>query len=442
MKILLCSVFTVVSAIAFGQAQQFTKPLQVSLTPGISTNGMNHGGFTNYFSINLTSGISYSNFAFELGLISNQNVKETRGLQLAGLVNTTGTNAFERLLPKEIERLQREGFEANLSGAQFSGLANIVLNNVFGWQTTGGINLAKGALFGFQLSGISNTVYRYSFGVQVAGVYNVSVESMDGVQVAGLFNITTGGLFGVQIAAFNHAGFIQGKNSFGNDDPTGVQIGIVNKASMMNGFQIGLINISGSMQGTQIGLINIYRNGRQPMTQDGTSIGLINIGSSVKVGAYTNELFLTNVEISTGTFKNSRMKEDRTTKDFQNALIYGWSPKFAGKKEQWALGYGLRKFHFNRSTLPGINRLRYISYGVDFLHVSYERKKLLKQLSLVTRPHVSVGSRIHPRNHIGFFFASLAFNYYMTDSENTIESAVGSSSRKYWPGFSAGFMIH
>lgn len=179
---------------------------------------MNHGGFTNYFSLNATSGVSYANFAFEIGVISNQNSKETRGFQIAGIANTTGTNAFERLLPKEIDRLQREGFEANLSGVQFSGMSNLVLNNVFGWQATGGFNIAKGALFGFQLAGVSNTVSRYSFGVQLAGIYNVSAESMDGVQVSGLFNITTGGLFGVQISSFNRAGFIQGKNSFGNED--------------------------------------------------------------------------------------------------------------------------------------------------------------------------------------------------------------------------------
>lgn len=445
MKFILTVILIFQTLFVFGQAQKFTRQAQFSLTPGISSNGMNHGGFTNYFSLNVTSGVSYASFAFELAGISNLNVKETRGLQIAGLVNSTGTNAFERLLPKEIERMIREGFEANLSGAQFSGVANIVLNNVFGWQTTGGVNLAKGALFGFQLAGISNTVYKYSFGVQLAGLYNVSVQSMDGVQMAGLFNVTTGGLYGAQIALFNRAGYMQGKNSFGNDDPTGVQIGAVNYAGMMNGFQIGLINIAGRMQGTQIGLINIYRNGKTPLTRDGTSIGLINIGSSVKTGLYASDMFLTNFEISTGTLKNGRVKEDITTKDFQNALIYSWSPKWAGSREQWAIGYGLRKYHFNRTTLPGYNRIRYLEYGVDFMHISFERKKLTKELSLLGRPHVTVGSRIHPKNSIGFFFVTAAFNYYLTDTENKVKSIIeggGSNGRQYWPGFAAGFMIH
>lgn len=445
MKSLLTFASFIISLSILSQPKLFTRTVQFSLTPGISTNGMNHGGVTNYFSFNTTSGISYSNLAFELGLVSNQNSKETRGLQVAGMVNTTGTNAFERLLPKEIERLKREGFEANLSGAQFSGLANVVLNNVFGWQTTGGINLAKGALIGLQIAGISNTVYRYSFGVQVAGLYNVSVESMDGVQLAGLFNLTTGGLFGVQIAPFNRAGFMQGKNSFATDDPTGVQFGLVNLARMMNGFQIGLINIAGPMQGTQIGLINIYRKGKTPLTRDGTSIGFINVGSSVKVGAYVNDLFITNLEISTGTFKNNRMIDERTTKDFQNALIYSWSPRFAGKREQWALGYGLKKYHFNRSKTPGMNRMRYLAYGIDWLHVSNERKKLVKELNLISRPHVIVGSRLHRRNSIGFAFVSASCNYFLTSGDHQVDGITNTKNRKHgdvWPGFAAGFMIH
>lgn len=445
MKLFLIIAYSIVAIPVLAQPKQFTRTIQFSLTPGISSNGMNHGGFTNYFSFNATSGISYSNLAFELGLISNQNTKETRGFQLAGIVNTTGTNAFERLLPKEIERLKREGFEANLSGAQFSGIANVVLNNVFGWQSTGGINLAKGALIGLQVAGVSNTVYRYSFGVQLAGVYNVSVESMDGVQLSGLFNLTTGGLFGVQVAPFNRAGFIQGKNSFESDEPTGLQFGIVNFARMMNGFQIGLINIAGPMQGTQIGLINIYRKGKAPLTRDGTSIGLINVGSSVKVGAYVNDLFLTNVEVSTGTFKNNRMIAERMTKDFQNALLYSWSPRFAGKREQWALGYGLKKYHFNRSKTPGMNRIYYFAYGIDWLHVSVERKKLLKELNLISRPHLIVGSRLHRRNSIGFVFVSVACNYYLTSDDRAVDGIVTATPRKngdVWPGFAAGFMIH
>src|SRR5690606_8044049 len=166
------------------QQGNFTSVVQLSLTPGISTNGMYPGGYINYFSFNLTSGYSKGNYLVELGLISNLNTDETRGLQLAGVANLTGANAFEGLLPKARDEKIRSGFEANLSGLQAAGVVNVVLNNVFGGQVAGGGNVVKGALHGFQLAGVTNVVYKYSFGVQLAGMWNVSYQSMDGIQLA------------------------------------------------------------------------------------------------------------------------------------------------------------------------------------------------------------------------------------------------------------------
>jgi hypothetical protein len=426
------------------QKNNFTKVFQLSLAPGISTNGMHPGGFTNYFSVNLTSGYSSANYLFEVALISNLNENETRGLQFSGIANVTGGNSFSGMQPKEIDKTIRGGFEANLSGAQFSGVANIVLNNVFGWQTTGGVNVVKGALMGFQLAGISNTVMKYSFGVQLAGLYNVSAESMDGVQVAGLFNITQGGLYGVQLSLFNKAEFTRGINSFANNDPTGVQIGLVNIAKKMDGFQIGLINFGNRTQGTQIGLINIYNNGREPQTRDGTSIGLLNIGSAFSLMAFTSDIFAMNFEIGTGTSKNVRMASDRTAKYIMNGLIYSKTPAALNKHEPWALGYGLKKYFFNKSMLPGMMRFRFFSFGVDWMHVNHERKKITKELSLVSRPVITAGSRLHPKNKTFFFFASAAYNVYRSDSGKKIDRVIegGGSTWQHWPGFSAGISIH
>lgn len=440
--LLLVSTFVVVSCHAQRKAN-FTKLFQFSLTPGISTNGMHPGGYTNYFSLNLTSGYSSANLLLEIGGISNLNVNETRGLQFAGIANLTGSNAFAGMQWKEIESKNREGFEANLSGAQFSALANVVLNNVFGWQATGGVNVAKGALQGFQIAGISNTVYKYSFAVQLAGIYNVSVESMDGFQFAGLFNITEGGLYGAQVSVFNKAGFIEGINSFENADPTAIQIGLVNAAGKMNGFQIGLINFGKRMQGTQIGLINIFNNGRTPETRDGTAIGLVNIGSSGHFSIYSSDLFFVNVEIATGSVKNKRMSGDRREKHLRNALIYSNDLGFLSNKERWALGYGLRKYFFNKSMVPGMNRLNFFSFGIDVMHINHEQKKLTKELSLLSRPSISLGSKIHPKNRICYFFASVSYNIYKSQSGETIETIVesGKTSLQHWPGFSAGILI-
>jgi hypothetical protein len=428
------------------QSKRFTRLFQASLTPGINTNGLHPGGFSNYFSLNLTSGYSARTYLLEIGIISNLNVEETRGLQFAGIANVTGGNMFAGMQLREIDKKKREGAEANLSGAQFSGLANIVLNNVFGAQITGGVNVAKGALQGFQVAGISNTVGKYAFGLQLAGLYNIAAESMDGAQVSSLFNITQGGLFGVQFGMFNKAGFIEGINSFMNDRPSGLQIGLLNHSKTMNGFQIGLVNISRSMQGTQVGIVNIYNNGKSPQTRDGTSIGLVNIGSSGYVSMYASDLFLANFEVATGTFKNHRINADAREKQIQNALIYAVSPAFLGEKQTWALGYGLKKYYFNRSTAPGYNKMYYFSAGVDFLHLNHERGKLTKELSLLSRPHVSAGSRFHPKNKRYYFFAAIAYNIYQSARGKSFDTFLGEASGKpeklqHAPGFAVGILV-
>ncbi|NJM31754.1 MAG: hypothetical protein HC848_01280 [Limnobacter sp.] len=430
----------------------FRRTLQMSLAPGVSTNGMHPGGYTNIISINFTSGYSAANFLVEIGALSNLNVNETRGLQFAGLFNLTGGNAYAGMQQKEIDEKKRTGFEANLSGAQFSGIGNVVLNNAFGWQTSGGVNVVKGALQGLQVAGIANVVHKYSFAVQLAGLWNVSFESMDGVQVASLANYTKGGLYGSQIGLWNTAGFIEGKNSFENDDATGLQIGLINKAGKMNGFQVGLINIGKEMQGTQIGLINIYRRGKTPVTRDGTAIGLLNFGDFGYLSVYASELFLTNIELATGNMKNGRMRSDRVNKYVHNALIYSNDARFLSsdsvRQDRWAFGYGFRKMFFNRSETPGMGEYRFISYGFDLLHVNQQHKKLTKDLSLLFRPKLMAGTKLHRKAGV-YVFGAITYNVYMTDTRQEVSSTflessatVQGSRLQCWPGFHAGVMVH
>lgn len=406
---------------------------------------MNPGGYTNYFSLNLTSGYSGANYFFEAALFSNLNERETRGLQVAGIANVTGGNAFAGMTDKEKDAKVRTGFEANLTGLQASGIANVVLNNVFGSQISGGVNVTKGALLGFQLAGISNTVYKYSFGVQLAGLYNVSAASMDGVQLSGLFNITTNELYGVQIGMINRAAIIQGANSYpATTEPTGVQIGVINVATKkMNGFQIGLINKAGVMQGTQIGLINIFRNGKDPYTRNGTAIGLINAGQVVHLSAYASDLFVGNIEIATGTEKNARVNGENTVRMIMNALIYANDPVFLSDREQWAVGYGIEKMYFNRSTAPGMGYFRFISFGADFLHINRQRGKLTKALNLLIRPNISVGSRLNPRNRHVYVMLIAAYNYLISKTDAYVESIGGSAKTRiaHWPGFGVGVLL-
>jgi hypothetical protein len=435
-------------AVTAQRKKSFERPVHLSLLPGVGTNGLHPGGCVNYISLNLTSGFSKANLLFEVATVSNLNIAETRGLQVAGLANITGGNAFAGMPEKEKEALVKSGFEANLTGFQLSAITNVVLNNVFGGQATGGINVSKGALMGVQLAGLSNQVQKYSFGVQVSGVWNVSLQSMDGVQLAGVANYTAGGLYGLQLAGiFNQAGFSEGPNSLKNDDPTGVQIGLVNKAKKMNGFQIGLVNLAGRSQGTQIGLVNIYRNGKDINTRDGTAVGLINIGDFGYLAAYASDVFIQNYELSTGTyFKNGRIKENRFNKTLQNTLIYSrsnWSTN-----PLWGVGYGIKKMHFTKSDMPGMSAFRFFGYGLDFIHVSHQ-SAIARQLSLLTKAKLMAGTRLSVKLHSVYLFCSTDLNYYRNNEGTGIETLLrkieGNETitpiNDFWPGFSFGVMV-
>jgi hypothetical protein len=438
-------VVCICSTLTFSQSRKKQlKLFHFSLSPGISTNGVHGSDKTNEFSFNFTSGYTGATNFLELALISNANELKTRGLQVAGLVNVTGINAYKGLSEKEIDQKYRSGFEANMIGAQFSGLINSVLSNAYGWQATGGVNIVRNALFGFQLAGLSNVVYKYSFGFQLAGLTNTSYQSMDGVQMATLSNYTDGGLYGLQLSLFNRAGFIEGKNGYENSDYTGWQIGLVNKAKeRMNGYQIGLVNIGGRMQGTQIGLINIYRRGKEIGTRDGTAIGLINIGDFGHLSVYNSELFPFNIEIATGNRKNGRILETNKNKYVLNSLIYSKGSNWLVDKDaQWALGYALRKYNFNRSQRPGMNELWFYAYGISIQQLNEAKKKLTKELNLISKPELLIGSRIIPKNSSIYFFALFSWNAYLhkdNAEQVTTDSEVNFDN---WPGFSIGVMAH
>jgi hypothetical protein len=289
------------------------RTFQLSITPGLGTNGTQPGSYENYFSINFSSGYSASNLLFEIATFSNLNTNHTHGLQLAGLANLTGANAFGGLSKKEKDKKIKSGFSSYLNGGQFSGLANIVLGEVYGIQITGAVNLVKSHLIGVQIAGLSNVVDKFSFGVQAAGLSNISWSSLNGVQFSGLSNYTNGEMSGLQLAIVNQAGNIEGNNSKGNIRPRGAQLGLFNFAKKMNGIQVGLINIAKQSQGTQIGLVNIYQGGQQNGTRDGTAIGLLNFGDLDYVAIYANETFGLNYELSTGTRRNRRIERTSPT---------------------------------------------------------------------------------------------------------------------------------
>lgn len=447
----ICIVFILIILKPFSLHAQRDKPIkdkifQASLTPALGTNGFHPGSFNNFVSINLSSGYSASTLLFEFGVISNLNVNRTNGLQIAGVANITGGNAFGGLTKKESEAKIKSGFSPYVSGSQFSGLTNIVLGDAIGTQFTGGINFNKGALIGLQVSGIANIVYKYSFGVQLSGLFNISEVSFNGVQISGFSNYTNGELEGIQLGLLNQAGDIEGKNSLDNAQPTGFQIGLINFSKKMNGFQIGLINFAKQSQGTQIGLVNFYKGGKETGTRDGTAIGLVNLGDLTYLSIYASELFVLNYEISTGTRKNGRIKLDKRNVYVTNALIFSHS---SFNKQKWGMGYGLKKMYFNRSELPGKTESKFIGYGIDVEHINEVTGKITKNLNLLSRLKIIAGTRLAPKLYGVNCFAALSLNVFWTDDENSMKPDFLSSATKgknmnieYWPGLSVGLLFH
>lgn len=430
-----------------GQVESRTKrKIQFSFISGFGTNGIQPGNFSNGVSINLTSGYSAAGLIFEFATISNLNTDYTRGLQIAGIANLTGVNAFGGLSKKAVDAKLKSGFSSSLKGVQISSLLNLVVDEGNGAQFTGGVNIVKKALIGAQFSTISNFVYQYTFGTQISGLFNVSVASIDGVQISSLLNFTKGELNGLQLGMLNLAGSIEGKNSANKTHDGGIQLGIWNIATKMNGFQVGLINYGQRSQGTQIGLINIFKRGTQPETRDGTAIGLLNLGGVNYFSVYSNEIFGFNSEISTGIKKNARIRADRNTVYVTNALIYSNNPY---KNEAWGLGYGLKKMFFNRSSVPSLSESKFFSLGMDFQHINLKKGEFTNALSLLTRLKFEAGKRFVPKSYGINWYGSVSLNTYWGEYADLIAPDIFSSKSKmsdtkiaFWVGYSVGVIIH
>ncbi len=137
------------------------------------------------------------------------------------------------------------GYTAGVNGVEAGGLFNINRVNSKYVQLAGVFNLVGGNVTGLQLAGVNNRV----------------LDSVKGVQLAGFVNKAEGQVSGVQIAALN------------------------NEARKLKGLQIGLVNVVDTSEGASIGLINIIRNG------------------FYKVSLSSNNVFNTNISLTTGTHK-------------------------------------------------------------------------------------------------------------------------------------------
>ncbi len=450
---------TLISLNCHGQIKkkirEYEKGFQFSIFPGISTNGVSSASYYNTFSLNLFGGLSAGNRIFEVGLITNSNLKTTTGIQLAGLANIVGANAFVNLSQSEERSLiNTEDFEVNRKGIQVAGMLNYVLNHASGIQLSGGLNVVGNNFRGFQLAGVGNSAGETMVGFQLAGLYNVANESVGGFQIAALFNFTDAQLSGLQLGAINKARYIKGKKSTPPTRARGLQIGLLNFSKAMDCWQLGLINFGGDARGKQVGIINFFNKyPSKERVRMGTPIGLLNFGSKNSlVNFYFNEVFPLNMEYTTGNCLNctwilgSEMPYVERNQIFnQNVLIVGHDPQ----QETWGFGYGFQKVLYNKFSLKPspFNRRRVISYGAKVMHLN-KTMSFDKDFNLLTRLNVDYGKRVK----FLYVVAGFSINYFMYEkveirdlfkirSFKISTGDLGNLKTELWPGYSIGFQF-
>jgi hypothetical protein len=230
------------------------RTFQVSVIPGVGTQGKLSGQVENNFSFNVFGGYTGGVNIVEIGGLFNINKRHVKYAQAAGLFNIAG---------------------GTVTGAQTAGLHNTALKHVRGLQAAGISNIAKGSFIGVQTAGIANHLGDSMVGAQLAGIVNHAENNVQGAQVAGIGNFTHN-MDGAQIA---------GITNFTRDTVKGVQVaGILNYAKKLNGVQIGLINIADTSTGYSFGLINIVLKGyhKISLSSDETT----NLGLAFKTGTY------------------------------------------------------------------------------------------------------------------------------------------------------------
>ncbi len=209
------------------------RTMQVSLTPGLSTQGKLSPQVINHFSLNIIGGYTGGVNGAELSGLFNLNRKSVRVFQAAGAVNVTG---------------------GALRGVQLAGFNNTVLDSVRGVQAAGFVNMVVGTLHGVQLAGLVNIAGHDVRGVQASANGNVGCMNVRGVQLSPSFNVAAKEMNGLQLSAG------------------------VNWAHKLKGVQIGIVNFADTSEGYSIGLLNIIRNGYHKLVISSNEILPLTVG--------------------------------------------------------------------------------------------------------------------------------------------------------------------
>lgn len=220
--------------------------IQLSFTPGLSTNKKLNAITNNRLSINALGGYSKGVEGIEVGGLFNINRHNMNGLQVAGLSNIVAEK---------------------VNGIQVAGISNYNRYLLNGIQTSGILGISYGLVNGLQLSGFISNARKVN-GIQTAGFTAVSFKKVNGIQASTFYNYSHR-LNGIQASAFvNMSGkYLNGiqTSTFANvatGQVNGLQASVFfNYAKKINGLQIGLINVAIENKGLALGLFSFIIDG-------------------------------------------------------------------------------------------------------------------------------------------------------------------------------------
>ena len=187
------------------------RPFQLTFVYPLGTDGVNSSSNEYGSSFNIIGGKTGIVNGFEIGSIFNINQYASKGTQIAGIMNYTGTPGNNELS----------------KNVQIAGIIN---------QTQNGVSTQIGGIF-------NNTETAH---VQIAGIIN-RAQTNANVQIAGIINIID--TVNVQIAG------IANKASVSR-----CQIATVN-ITEKGCFQLGVVNMRDTADGIPFGVVNIVKKG-------------------------------------------------------------------------------------------------------------------------------------------------------------------------------------
>ena len=219
---------------------------QLSLVPGVSTNGPLASSMVNRVSVNIIGGYARGVEGVEVGGGFNLLSGDMTGFQFAGLANLVGGHTKGLQVAGAINHSMR-----SLEGVQLAGLANTVWDTLSGVQVSGGINVVKRGMSGVQVSSWGNVSLGDLDGVQVTGGVNVAQGVVNKAQVSGMLNYAKGVQGGQVTSGINVA----------LGEVGGGQVGFVgNFAKQVSGgqFSLGANVVPGEVSGGQVGFCLNY----------------------------------------------------------------------------------------------------------------------------------------------------------------------------------------